>query len=254
MVVAGADLGGVLFQPLKDQDNTFQYLGSVTYTKGAHNLKFGANLIRRQLTSFQSSYPEGLWIFLDYPGLLKGQYVNTQRSLQLVTPHLRTWESGFFVQDDWHASKVFTINAGLRYDHFTPYTEVSNSISTFNPVNGQLQIAGQNGVSDTAGIETDWHGLAPRIGFALTLPRSLVLRGGYGIGYVPMNTTSNANLKNPPFVATVTSCGFFNCGPGFTTFADGFPVPTATNISNPGSSIPDASVLPSAPVTSSSST
>ena len=144
------------------------------------------------------------------------------------------------MQDDWHPSKTLTINAGIRFDHFTPYTETRNNISTFNPDNRQLQIAGVGGVSNTAGIHTDWHGLAPRLGFALTLPHSMVLRGGYGIGYVPMNTTSNANLKNPPFVSTVTSCGFFNCGPGFTTFADGFPVPTPTNINNPGSSIPDA--------------
>ena len=240
VVVTGASLGSVLFQPLKDQDNTFQYLGSVTYTRGAHNFKFGENFIRRQLTSFQSGYPEGLWIFLNYPGLVQGQYLNTQRSLQLVVPHLRTLESGTYVQDDWHASKMLTINAGLRYDHFTPYTEITNSISTFNPQNAQLQVAGVGGVSNTAGIASDWHGLAPRVGFALTLAHDFVLRGGYGIGYFPMNTTSNANLKNPPFVATVSSCGFFSCGPGFTTFADGFPVPAPTIINTPGSSIPDA--------------
>ncbi|MBB5342307.1 TonB-dependent receptor [Tunturibacter empetritectus] len=240
VVVTGASLGGVLFQPLKDQDNTFQYLGTLTYTHGDHNFKIGGNFIRRQLTSFQSSYPEGLWIFLDYPGLIQGNYLNTQRSLQLVVPHLRVSETGVYIQDDWHASKILTINAGLRYDHFTPYTEINNNISTFNPANGTLQIAGVDGVSNTAGIQSDWHGLAPRLGFALTLAKNLVVRGGYGIGYVPMNTTSNANLKNPPFVSTVSSCGFFSCGPGFTKFIDGFPVPTPTNISNPGSSIPDA--------------
>ena len=240
VVVSGASLGGVLFQPLKDEDNTFQYMGVVTYTHGAHNFKVGGNLIRRQLTSFQSSYPEGLWVFLDYPSLIQGNYINTQRSLQLVVPHLRLWESGLFVQDDWHASKILTINAGLRFDHFTPYTEINNNISTFNPATGNLQVAGVDGISNTAGIASDWHGIAPRIGFALTLPRNLVLRGGYGIGYFPMNTTSNANLKNPPFVATVTSCGYFSCGPDYTKFIDGFPLPAPTNINNPGSSIPDA--------------
>lgn len=240
VVAAGTGLGSVLFQPLKDEDNTFQYLGALTWTHGAHNIKVGSSLIRRQLTSFQSSYPEGLWIFLDYPSLVQGLYINTQRSLQLVVPHLRVWESGTYVQDDWHASKMLTINAGLRFDHFTPYTEINNNISTFNPADGQLQVAGQNGISNTAGIQSDWHGLAPRIGFALSLPRDFVIRGGYGIGYVPMNTTSNANLKNPPFVSTVTSCGYFSCGPGYTHFIDGFPEPTPTSIDQPGSSIPDA--------------
>lgn len=240
VVVAGTSLGSVLFQPLKDQDNTFQYLGAVTYTHGSHNIKVGGTVIRRQLTSFQSSYPEGLWIFLTYAGLMQGQYVNTQRSLQLVVPHLRVWEPGVYVQDDWHAAHNLTLNLGVRYDLYTPYTETRNRISTWDPIAGKLLVAGQNGVSNTAGISTDHHGLAPRIGFAYTARPGFVIRGGFGIGYFPMNTTSNANMKDPPFVATVSSCGFFSCGAGYTTFADGFPVPVATSLSDTGASIPDA--------------
>ena len=239
LVLAGTGLGSTIFLPLTDGDNTFQYLGAVTYTRGAHNIKIGATVIRRQLTSFQSSYGEGLWIFLDYPGLLQGQYLNTQRSLSLVNPHLRTWEPAGYVQDDWHVSKTLTLNLGFRYDLYTPYTEIQNRISTWDPA-GKFLVAGQNGVSNTAGIQTDYKGFAPRIGFALSPRPGSVLRGGYGIGYFPENTTSSGNLKNQPFVATVSSCGFFSCGPGFFSFANGFPVPAPSSITSPGASIPDA--------------
>ena len=214
LVLSGTGLGSTIFLPLTDGDNTFQYLGALTYTRGEHNIKVGATVIRRQLTSFQSSYGEGLWIFLNYPGLLQGQYLNTQRSLSLVNPHLRTWEPAGYVQDDWHVSKTLTLNLGLRYDLYTPYTEIQNRISTWDPA-GKFLVAGQNGVSDTAGIQTDYKGVAPRIGFAFSPRAGSVLRGGYGIGYFPENTTSSGNLKNQPFVATVSSCGFFSCGPGF---------------------------------------
>ena len=249
VLVNGADLGQVLFQPLKDQDNTFQYLGALTYTRGRHNIKVGGTVIRRQLTSFQSSYPEALWVFMDYPGLMQGQYVtNSGRSLQLAPPHLRVWEPGFYVQDDWHAAHNLTLNLGLRYDLYTPYTEIQDRISTWDPVNAKLLIAGQNGVSNTANIKTDYHGLAPRIGFAYTAAPGFVIRGGFGIGYFPMNTTSNANMKDPPFADTLTACGFYNCGAGFTTFADGLPpivavsptTPGSVILSAPGASIPDA--------------
>jgi hypothetical protein len=249
VLVNGADLGQVLFQPLMDQDNTFQYLGALTYTHGKHNVKVGGTVIRRQLTSFQSSYPEALWIFMDYPGLMQGQYVsNSGRSLQIAPPHLRVWEPGFYVQDDWHAAHNLTLNLGLRYDLYTPYTEIQNRISTWDPVTATLWIAGQNGVSNTAGIKTDYHGLAPRIGFAYTVAPGFVIRGGFGIGYFPMNTTSNANMKDPPFADTLTACGFFNCGAGYTTFADGLPpivavpptTPVSTILSATGASIPDA--------------
>lgn len=240
-VLSGASLGSVFYQPLKDQDNTFQYMGTVTYTMGNHSLKFGAGLTRRQLTSFQSGSPEGYWIFSDYPSLLEGNYVSNARTLQLVVPHLRVWEPSVYVQDDWRLSTKLTLNLGLRYDVYTPYTEVSNSISTFNPATAALQIAGQNGISNTAGIQTDYHGLAPRFGFAWNPGSGFVVRGGYGIGYFPYNATSVANLKNPPFVASVSTCSSYSggCGNG-TKFIDGFAPPTPTSIDLPNSSIPVA--------------
>jgi hypothetical protein len=255
-VLGGANLGQVLFQPLKDQDNTFQYLGALTYTRGTHNIKVGGTVIRRQLVSFQSSFPEALWVFVDYPGLLQGQYVsNAGRSLQMAPPHLRVWEPGVYVQDDWHIARNLTLNLGLRYDLYTPYTEIQDRISTWNPVTATLQIAGQNGISNSAGIATDYHGLAPRIGFAYTAAPGFVIRGGFGIGYFPMNTTSNANMKDPPFADTLTACGYTSCGTSYandpaqyTTFADGLPpigvlppsTPVSTILAAPGASIPDA--------------
>jgi hypothetical protein len=237
-VNSGAGLGQMIFQPLADKDNSYQYLGAVTWTHGKHNVKIGATVIRRQLTSFQSNYPEGAWDFADYPSLLQGQYLsNGGRSLSLDDPHLRIWEPSVYVQDDWHASRSLTLNLGIRYDHFTPFSEIENRISTFDPSDGALLVAGQNGVSKTAGVHPDYHGVEPRVGFAYTLGHGMVVRGGYGIGYVPMNTTAYANLKNIPFVASTTACGYSNCGSGYETFADGLPPIVAGKITDPGAAI-----------------
>ena len=48
-----SDIGDGSFVPLQDIDNTFQYLGTVSYTKGTHNIKFGASFIRRQARNTQ---------------------------------------------------------------------------------------------------------------------------------------------------------------------------------------------------------
>ena len=54
--VAGfAPLGDSNFVPIVDISNTFEYNGAVTYNRGAHSLKFGAALIRRQAQNQQSS-------------------------------------------------------------------------------------------------------------------------------------------------------------------------------------------------------
>ncbi len=128
VTVGAGTLGfGGLYNPVKDQDNTFQYIGSMTWSRSNHNIKTGAALIRRQLTSFQSSYGEGLWIFLGLPNLLQGNVFEVQRALSLVVPHIRVWEPSVYIQDDWHVARNLTLNLGLRYDLYTPFTEISNA-------------------------------------------------------------------------------------------------------------------------------
>lgn len=237
-VAQGANMGTHgPFSPLADQDNTFQYMGSVTYTRGAHNFSFGAGVIRRQNTYFQSSFPTGPFVFLNYPQLLTGQYINVQRSIDLFVPELRSWEPSVYAQDNWRARSWLTLNLGVRYDVFTPFTEKHNHISTFDPATGQMLIAGQNGVSPTAGIKTYYTDIGPRLGFAATIAPDTVLRGAYGISYFPMNLTSNASMKNTPFISTFGPCSIISgtCqaeNASIKTFADGFPVPTA-NSANP---------------------
>jgi Carboxypeptidase regulatory-like domain/TonB dependent receptor len=252
IVVTGTALGGGgVFNPVKDKDNTFEYNGSVTYTHGAHNLRLGGRLVRRQLTSFQSSFSEGLWLFFDYPSLVAGKYFSVTRSLSLVPPHFRVWEPAVYAQDDWHIAKKLTLNLGLRYEIFTPLSEVNGRISTFDPATGQMLVPGQNGVGNTAGVKTDHHGLAPRVGFAYSAGRGLVVRGGFGLSYFPMNTTSNANMKNQPFIANFGPCGVTAPGPyglvpqintcpeGFSGFINGLPPSVAASANPIAGTIPD---------------
>ena len=57
------DIGDGAYVPLQDIDNTFQYNGTVSWTKGSHNFKFGASLIRRQARNVQSASAVGFYQF-----------------------------------------------------------------------------------------------------------------------------------------------------------------------------------------------
>jgi hypothetical protein len=57
------DIGDGAYVPLQDIDNTFQYNGTVSWTKGNHNFKFGASLIRRQARNVQSASAVGAYNF-----------------------------------------------------------------------------------------------------------------------------------------------------------------------------------------------
>jgi Carboxypeptidase regulatory-like domain len=223
-----APLGDSNFVPIVDVSNTFEENGTVSYTRGAHSLKFGASLIRRQARNVQSSNGVGNINFglqedngstqqdsiNNLATFLVGAFTSEGRNTDLFTPNFRSWEPGFFAQDNWKVRPWLTINIGARYDIFTPFTEVHGFLSNYDPATQQLLVPAQglqflqsigantSGIvasSPTAGVQTTYSNIAPRLGFAATIARNTVLRGGYGIADFPGNYTSNASLKNAPF-------------------------------------------------------
>lgn len=107
----------------------------------------------------------------------------------------RTWFHGWYLQDDWKATRKLTLNLGLRWEIQRPITDRYNRQAWFdynavNPISsavgqnytGELQFAssGQRGL-----FNTNYKNFAPRIGFAYQLLPKLVMRGGYGVFYPP---------------------------------------------------------------------
>ena len=220
-----AALGDGTNLPTAYWDTNYQYGGSLTLTKGAHNLKFGANLLRRDWSTFQVSRKAEFDINAlqtnstgtaagsggnAFASMLMGYYNQAIRKTALVAPQYRDWEFGEFIQDNWHVNRWLTLNLGLRYDIFTPIKEKHNAISNFDPSNpaalagGRIQVAGLGGVSDTLNIGTQFADLQPRVGFAASLWHGTVVRGGFGTSYWPNNVASPANLKNAPFTSSYT--------------------------------------------------
>ena len=222
-----SDVGDGAYVPLQDIDSTFQYLANVSYTKGNHNIKFGASYIRRQARNLQSAFAAGQFGFglnsdtvsgnnkqsqdNNLASSLVGAYNFVNRNYDLATPDYRTYEPSFFVQDSWKVTPKLTVLYGGRYDVFTPFTEAHSHISNFNylqafglttaTIGNALQVANVNGVDGHAGIKTDYSNFAPRVGFSASLSPQTVLRGGYGLSFFPGNYTSNADLKNAPFTS-----------------------------------------------------
>ena len=237
------ELGDAVFVPLLLFNNTFQYSGSVTWNRGSHNWKFGANLIRRQFSPVQSASARGTFTFNastgnapaplnnGYANFLLGVPVTINRTTSLYKPGYRGWETGFYVQDDWRVNGKLTLNIGIRHDVYTAKTEVYDRMANFDPLKSLVLVAGQNG-SRTADITTDFGSIAPRFGFAATLGKGTVLRGGFGLSYFPGDYASGVALKNPPFTAALT-CGPLTtgsltntgCPAGIGTLAQGSPIP-----------------------------
>lgn len=225
-------LGDQVYLPELVYNNVFQGNGDIHWTKGPHDLKFGASYIKRQMYPNQAQGPRGLYIFnaTALSGYKSG-VGDTFADFLLDAPQAflryteqvafsdRQAEVGAFAQDDWRATRWLTLNLGVRYDIFTPFHEVHGYMSNWSPTLQEIVSAVPNPLNSaqtsnsTVGVPTVYHDFSPRIGFAATVAKGLVVRGGYGITRFQGLTSTSPTLRNAPFFWSTTG----NCGAGFAT-------------------------------------
>ena len=197
-------IGSSAAMPTIRLENTFNPNISFTKIHGAHVIKFGTNIVRRQIIDYQLNQGDGNYSFSAafttdpnntgktgdaMASFLLGTPSAVSQDFLLVWPGLRALEIGSFVQDDWKVSSRLTINLGLRYEHTPPPVEVNNQWANMDLVAGKLLLAGVN--SDRqVGVKNDGNNWAPRFGFAFQARPHTVIRGGFGVFY---NTQGNGS-------------------------------------------------------------
>ncbi len=184
-----------------------QFVDALSWTKGPHTLKFGVSIEKRQVSFCCASNAKGYFGYnQDFTGFTQADmlagFVNNY-SIGVATSYFVThnWETGYYAQDDWKATRRLTLNLGIRYDLYTFPTEEHNYQSNFDLTTLTLQVAGTNGLSDNV-VKTNKNNLAPRIGFAYDLfgNGKTALRGGYGIYYfLDRGGINNQLSDNPDF-------------------------------------------------------
>jgi len=227
---------------------TYTASDGLMWTKGAHSLKFGAE-IRRQETfkylqnqanmSFsrnQTALPTALSSTgLDLASFLLGYVNNAGLSIYgPYEPRQSTWQYGFYAQDDFKVTTRLTLNYGLRFDILTPLTEANDYYSMVdttkpNPAAGNLPgvyvFAGHDGVgSRIAPADKNSNNLGPRIGVAYTLNDKTVLRSAYGISYFQTGAYGGGNNvnQNDAYWPTSTTASPDDIS-GAYSFVQGFP-------------------------------
>ena len=109
--------------------------------------------------------------------------------------------TAFYEQTTWTATPKLTLNFGLRFEMQPGPTERHNRQSAFdtqgtNPFGkGSYVFSGTNGYSRNL-YESHYDDFGPRIGAAYQLDSTTVLRGGFGIAYLPTNSGFGATSQN----------------------------------------------------------
>jgi hypothetical protein len=169
----------------------------------------------------QSSAAAGPCIGNDFADFLLGYPANTRIQYGNTATYFRNWGFIGYASDDWHLRPKFTLTYGLRYEAFTPPTEINGHIANLNvsPDFTQVQCvtpiaASGCAVSSTASLfHGHYNNWAPRLGIAWQPPgkwfsgaHQLTLRAGYSMFYVQsyLNTLAAAMANQPPFATAST--------------------------------------------------
>jgi hypothetical protein len=116
-----------------------------------------------------------------------GQYLNDRNQFY-----------GFYAQDSWRATNKLTVNYGVRYEPFKPWSEANHKIMQFSPTAyaaGRvstvyplappgLLFPGDAGVPEQ-GVQANYKNVMPRVGFAYDVhgDGTLSVRAGVGLFY-----------------------------------------------------------------------
>ena len=260
----GVSFGTNINVPQKSSQHKFQFKDDFAYTMGKHTLQAGIDFVYEpQVGGFFENNPTPEFDFFDTASNLlnKSLYPNGYSSPGVIQASTGTSGDpsfglsakmvGFYVQDDWRASRHILLNLGLRYDRdigtygidqqqnsrtfqemvaayktglVTVPTTRSNEYSV-----GYTPSLGYIGGLYNSLPHNDTLDFSPRIGIALDIfgDSRLVLRGGYGLYFgqtfenIPLFMLQQANatvFANTYSIAcngpTDTTCSAANAVPG----------------------------------------
>jgi hypothetical protein len=231
--------------PQIQRNNLWHVSESVTLMGSRHTLKAGIQWLHFQMNYLQSRLARGQFIFTGaftgdpFADFLLGFPQITNRSAGSAQAYLRQNAYAGYLQDDIRLSSRLTLNAGVRYEYFSPFHEKRANL--LNLDYSTLPAAPRLARADSA-VEPDRNNVAPRIGLAWrpAIARDkAVFRAGYGVYFNPeiavetydlvrngiRNESNVADAANPvltlrngfPQTATTGLPGYFGLDPGART-------------------------------------
>ena len=230
------DVGANPFSDNGGIEKTYTVGDTLSWHKGRHSLKFGAEYKHHDLNADFNLYTRGQVFFLGFSGdsfkdFLGGFFDLTGLTIMgsgVNNRDNRAQDWGGFANDDWRVSDRLTLTLGIRYDFFGPFTEAQGRFVGFDPTRLTTATlpgfpAGDN-VAITGGfvqasnaknplpgiplvqpslVPSDKNNFAPRVGFGwqpISNSKRFVVRGGYGIYYDRANSRLlNNQLLNFPY-------------------------------------------------------
>ena len=183
---------------------TFSVNDTVTLTRGRHTIKSGVDIRRVDINELNST--DGTLNYSSEANVLAGRLNSIQVTAPLTDRGLRKTQYAGYAQDQWKATPDLTLNYGLRYNLFSPFSEVHNNANPFDFVScgGYCGVGAQFYFPNYLSFD-------PRLSLAYS-PASLggntVFRAGFGIyhGEIQLGDEDSPVVNTDPST-TLTSSG-----------------------------------------------
>ena len=183
--------------------NQYQLADTLSWTRGAHSLKFGfdgwkqispQSFTQRARGDYEWSYLSD-YLFDFYPDQI------AQRSLGNVTYYGDRVFTGLFANDTWKIRPNFTVNVGVRYEYQTvPYSERLQTINAISNIPGVITFGEP---------QPQKNAIMPRIGIAYSPGKSgrTSIRAGLGLFYDVLYDNQGLLSLPPQMITTVDVTG-----------------------------------------------
>ncbi len=197
--------------PQVQRDNTWGLSESFSLVRGRKTFRVGFQWTNFQLNYRQSNNVRGRYVYSGaFTGgglglgvgdaladFLLGFPQTTQRSVGNSQGYLRQHGYGLFVQQDWRVTSHLSLTAGLRYEYYSPYTEIRSALLNLDYTALPLapKLANVANAHDPNRLD-----FSPRVGLAWRVPGlsssrgNTVFRAGYGIYQSPEIALESYNL------------------------------------------------------------
>jgi hypothetical protein len=226
--------------------NNFDFVDTLSWVKGPHDFRFGAEYTRVNLDKkFPQTFNGQIFFnngggFTDWQNFLQGIASFSFGGGGVYNHNYHTNVYGLFAQDDWKVTRNLTVNLGARVDingafydsacHIGNIDENLAAQNLYPMVYGgcanKLNVPGLTGHGNDSTFNNEYAtGLAPRVGLAYDLGghHNTTIRAGYGIYYVreDVGTADQLSFQAPylPIVFGALPPGclsvFFSNSPNF---------------------------------------
>jgi hypothetical protein len=218
-----------LYMPYYRNDDQYQTVVNLNWTKGRHNVRAGTDIYFQALNHTQPEWSGGDNYgarggfrfgtgttalnggptgnsFNAWGAFLLGLPDQLGRLTETVAPYTTRMRSySFYVRDQWQVKNRLTLAFGTRYEYFPVPTRSDRGLERYNPNTNMMEIGGVGSVPRDLGIQVEKALFAPRVGATFRVNSTTVMRAGFGITNDPYSLARSMRTNHPILINLVVN-------------------------------------------------